>query len=146
MIRRTYAAHGLKGFYPGGTAIALRQMTNWASRQGFTEWARDGAKKALHGGALGADYKTAKLTNVQEIGTGIVGGALACWNHPIEVARIEAQARANSGQPHLGMGGIWAMIVREQGPAGLFKGLVPRMLLGVWQSVCMVSLYKIFAG
>jgi hypothetical protein len=34
------ASHGVKGFYPGGTAIAFRQATNWASRQGFTEGVR----------------------------------------------------------------------------------------------------------
>lgn len=30
----TWNSKGLKGFYPGGTAIAFRQATNWASRQG----------------------------------------------------------------------------------------------------------------
>lgn len=32
-IKNVYGTHGLKGFYPGGTAIAFRQATNWASRQ-----------------------------------------------------------------------------------------------------------------
>ena len=32
-VRAVYASQGLKGFYPGGTAIAFRQATNWASRQ-----------------------------------------------------------------------------------------------------------------
>jgi hypothetical protein len=40
----------MQGFYPGGTAIAFRQMTNWASRQGFTEFVRDRAKVLLSGG------------------------------------------------------------------------------------------------
>ena len=31
------------------------------------------------------------------------------------------------------------MVVKEQGPAGLFKGVVPRMFLGVWQTLCMVT-------
>lgn len=33
----TWAKKGFKGFYPGGTAIAFRQASNWASRQGFTD-------------------------------------------------------------------------------------------------------------
>jgi hypothetical protein len=33
---------GFLGFYPGGTAIAFRQATNWASRQGFTDAVREG--------------------------------------------------------------------------------------------------------
>jgi hypothetical protein len=35
------AGQGFKGFYPGGTAIAFRQATNWASRQGFTDAVRE---------------------------------------------------------------------------------------------------------
>lgn len=135
-IARTYATSGVKGFYPGGSAIALRQMTNWASRQGFTEWARGAVVTMTHGADAPPD---ARLTPAQEIAAGVVGGTLACWNHPIEVARIEAQARANAGEPPLSIGGIWASIVRERGPAGLFKGIVPRAFLGVWQTLCMVS-------
>ena len=58
----------LQGFYPGGTAIAFRQMTNWASRQGFTEAVRNQFKKSFHGSA------DAKLTKSQEVGAGILGG------------------------------------------------------------------------
>jgi hypothetical protein len=32
-MQRTWAAKGIKGFYPGGTALMFRQATNWASRQ-----------------------------------------------------------------------------------------------------------------
>ena len=42
-IRETQARGGIAGFYPGGIAIAFRQATNWASRQGFTEIVRDRA-------------------------------------------------------------------------------------------------------
>ena len=59
---------GLQGFYPGGTAIAFRQMTNWASRQGFTEFIRHEAKVALHGSA------GARLSKGEEIGCGVLGG------------------------------------------------------------------------
>ena len=137
ILRRTYAAKGLAGFYPGGSAIALRQCTNWASRQGFTEAVRDRFKVAFHGD------RGAKLTKAEEVGAGVVGGTLACWNHPIEVVRIEAQAAAHAGQPPRSVPTILADIVRTQGPAGLFKGLVPRVALGVWQTLCMVSLYKV---
>jgi hypothetical protein len=30
--------------------------------------------------------------------SGIIGGTMACWNHPFEVARIEMQSRADQGQ------------------------------------------------
>lgn len=37
------------------------------------------------------------------------------------------------------------MIAREHGVAGLFKGLVPRMCLGVWQTLFMVTGAKMAA-
>jgi hypothetical protein len=36
-IKDTWSNKGFAGFYPGGSAIAFRQATNWASRAGFTE-------------------------------------------------------------------------------------------------------------
>ena len=42
---------------------------------------------------------------------------LACWNHPFEVARIEAQARGDQNQKDLNMVQIFRMIVKEQVPS-----------------------------
>ena len=39
-LTTTWREKGLIGFYPGGSAIAFRQATNWASRQGFTDAVR----------------------------------------------------------------------------------------------------------
>ncbi len=154
----------MKGFYPGGTAIAFRQATNWASRQGFTEAVRERCAHAqrmcvitlasvlmlllhacfrrrfkvlFHGDAK------AKLTKAEEVSAGVVGGTLACWNHPFEVARIEAQARAAAGQPSLSMVNVMRLVVAESGVTGLFTGLVPRIGLGIWQTLFMVTGAKI---
>jgi hypothetical protein len=132
-IHKVYGAHGLKGFYPGGTAIAFRQATNWASRQGFTEIVRGQFKIFFHGD------KDAKLTVAQEAGAGIVGGGLACWNHPFEVARIQMQSAADRGEPKQNMVQVFRTVVREQGYGGLFKGIVPRLALGIWQTLFMVT-------
>ena len=136
-VRRTYAAKGVRGFYPGGTAIAFRQATNWASRQGFTEAVRERLKLHFHGSA------DATLTRSQEVCAGVVGGTLACWNHPFEMARIEAQARAEAGQKALSMPGVFSLVLKEQGPAGLFAGVIPRIGLGIWQTLFMVTGAKI---
>jgi hypothetical protein len=64
---------------------------------------------------------------------------MACWNHPFEVARIEAQARAAAGQPALSMPNVMRMVVAESGVTGLFTGLVPRVMLGIWQTLFMVT-------
>ena len=57
----------------------------------------------------------------QEVTAGIIGGTLACWNHPFEVARIEAQARAAAGEPSLSMVGVMKYVVKQDGFGGLFK-------------------------
>jgi hypothetical protein len=81
-----WQSKGIKGFYPGGTAIAFRQATNWASRQGFTEAVREQFKVIFHDGD-----KSAKLTVAQEAWAGIIGGAVSCWNHPFVSIRTLLQ-------------------------------------------------------
>jgi len=132
-VQQTYARGGIAAFYPGGTAIAFRQATNWASRQGFTEFVRARMKLAFHG-----DVR-AKLTKGQEVGAGVIGGTLACWNHPFEVARIEAQTLGNMGKPVGSMVTVMKDIVRVDGVGGLFRGIAPRVCLGIWQTLFMVT-------
>ena len=96
--RVSWVCPPLQGFYPGGTAIAFRQMTNWASRQGFTEAVREQFKLRLHGS------KSAKLSKAEEVGSGILGGEthallpfLAAVNMPPEL----------SFNVHTVMGAFW---------------------------------------
>jgi hypothetical protein len=128
--------NGIKGFYPGGTAIAFRQATNWASRQGFTDAVRGVMLRTFHDPKNNPD---AKLTVGQEVMSGMLGGFLACWNHPFEVARIEAQARAAAGQTPKSMVRVLRDVHAEYGAAGLFQGLFPRVCLGIWQTLFMVT-------
>lgn len=130
---KTWAEKGLVGFYPGGSAIAFRQATNWASRAGFTEAARGRMRKAIYG-----DEK-AKLSLTQEAMCGCIGGMLSCWNHPFEVARIEMQAAAAAGEASVGMMGVFSNVYGQYGVRGLFQGLIPRMGLNIWQTLFMVS-------
>jgi len=139
-IRETYARSGVKGFYPGGTAIAFRQATNWASRQGFTEIVREKAKAVWY---PDVDSKEVKMTKGQEVICGVIGGTMACWNHPFEVARIEAQTRGSLGQETGSMVSVMKDIIKENGVGGLFRGIVPRVGLGIWQTLFMVTGAKI---
>jgi hypothetical protein len=133
-ISKTWAEKGLKGFYPGASAIAARQASNWAMRQGFTEFVRDKMKKVL-----GVE----KLSVPQEALCGAMGGTMATCNQPFEVSRIQMQAAALEGKPKLSLPGTLALIVREQGPTGLFAGIVPRICLGIWQTIFMVTVPKL---
>lgn len=137
LISTTWKEKGLKGFYPGGSAIAFRQASNWASRQGLTEWARGQIAQKKYGD------RGAKLTKGDEALSGCIGGALSCWNQPFEVARIQMQAAAAAGEEKRSMVGTWQLILKEQGPQGMFKGIVPRIGLGIWQTLFMVTGAKI---
>ncbi len=68
IIKKTWNTRGISGFYPGGTALMLRQGSNWASRQGFTEGFRGLIKKYKYN-----DDNKAKLTVWDEALSGIVG-------------------------------------------------------------------------
>lgn len=137
LARETYAKSGWRGFYPGGSAIALRQATNWASRQGLTEVVRLRLRRYKYGS------ESHSLTKGDEAVCGIIGGTLASWNTPFEVARIEMQARANSGQPKLSLRQVFAYVYAESGALGLFKGIIPRIGLNIWQTLFMVSLVHV---
>jgi len=134
-ISTTYAEKGfIKGFYPGASAIAARQASNWAMRQGFTEFVRDKMKVV---------FGTEKLSVPQEALCGAIGGTMATCNQPFEVARIQMQSAAFEGKPKLSMGSTLGLIVKEQGPMGLFAGIVPRICLGIWQTIFMVTVPKV---
>lgn len=135
--KETLSKKGLAGFYPGGSAIAFRQATNWASRVGFTQLVRDQMKQWKYGNTK------VQLSNREEALCGVIGGALSCWNHPFEVARIEMQARASLGESKMSMMQVFGQVYKEHGVPGLFKGVVPRIFLGVWQTLFMVSFAKI---
>merc|ERR1712028_130846 len=81
---KTWAEKGIKGFYPGGSAIAFRQATNWASRQGFTDAVRSVMLSTTGGNGQG------KLTVGQEVCSGMLespirssedrdAGSGSCW-------------------------------------------------------------------
>lgn len=136
-VSSTFAEKGIKGFYPGASAIAARQASNWAMRQGFCEFVRHRLKLFLH------NDEKAKLTVPQEALCGAIGGTMATCNQPFEVARIQMQAAAFEGKAKLSMGSTLSMVVKEQGVAGLFAGIVPRICLGVWQTIFMVTVPKL---
>ena len=53
------------------------------------------------------------------------------------------QSAAFEGKPKLSVGSTLGLIVKEQGPMGLFAGIVPRICLGIWQTIFMVTVPKV---
>ena len=132
--QETFRTQGIKGFYHGGVPLMLRQGSNWASRQGISEYVRY-LFKSRHD-----NPKTAKLSLGEEAISGIIGGALSTWNQPFEVLRIQAQFAAAKGETQKGMVETAKVIVKEQGIAGLFQGIAPRIGLAIGQTLFLVTI------
>lgn len=131
-----YRREGIKGINKGVNAVAIRQMTNWGSRFGLSRLAENGIRKAT-GKAEGE-----KLGAFEKIVASGLGGGLSAWNQPIEVIRVEMQSRTvDPNRPQkMTVGNTFKYIYQSNGVKGLYRGVVPRIGLGMWQTICMVAL------
>ncbi|EAT91392.1 hypothetical protein HBI56_014970 [Parastagonospora nodorum] len=131
-----YRKEGIRGINRGVNAVAVRQVTNWGSRFGLSRVAENGIRKVRNkeGGE--------KLTVMEKITASALGGGLSAWNQPIEVIRVEMQSKTvDPNRPkNLTVGKAFNYIYSNNGVKGLYRGVAPRIGLGVWQTVCMVAL------
>jgi len=133
-----YRREGIRGINKGVNAVAVRQCTNWGSRMGFACLAESSIRK-VQGKAEGD-----QLGALEKITSSTIGGALATWNQPIEVVRVEMQSMAKDAQSanrpaKPTIFNTLGYIYRENGMKGLYRGVTPRVGLGIWQTICMVS-------
>lgn len=135
-----FRREGIRGINKGVNAVAIRQMTNWGSRFGFSRLAEDGIK------TLTGKGRDQKLNAVEKIAASVVGGGLSAWNQPIEVIRVEMQSKTpDPNRPkNLGVFSAAKYIYLNNGMKGLYRGVAPRIGLGVWQTVFMVAFGDIF--
>jgi hypothetical protein len=131
-----YRREGIRGINRGVNAVALRQMTNWGSRFGLSRLAEEGIRKISHKG------EGQKLSAWEKILASGLGGGLSAWNQPIEVIRVEMQSKTEDpNRPkNLTVGKTMKYIYSTNGIKGLYRGVTPRIGLGVWQTICMVAL------
>lgn len=136
VFKEIYQKEGIKGINKGVNAVAMRQCTNWGSRFGLARLAEDWIKTLSNKG------KDDKLNAFEKILSSIIGGGLSAWNQPFEVARVEMQSRVNDpNRPkNLTVGKTLKYVYQTHGIKGLYKGVTPRIGLGVWQTIFMVSL------
>lgn len=80
VARSIYRREGVRGLNKGVNAVALRQMTGWMSRIGITRFNEGIVRWATGKG------QTDKLSNIEKIAASCGGGALSCWNQPLEVS------------------------------------------------------------
>jgi hypothetical protein len=125
IVRRVIQENGVWGMYAGMKPMCIRQATNWASRAGFTEIARTSLQLSQYG-------------LIGEIVAGTIGGVGSCWNTPIETIRVYMQRDVSQGIEVKSMAQYWDAIVDESGYPGLFRGVTPRAIQAIWQTVFLV--------
>jgi hypothetical protein len=81
-----------------------------------------------------------KLSIPEKLIASVIGGALGCWNQPIEVIRVEMQSQIK--QPdrpaNLNIVSTARYIYEKHGLFGFYRGITPRIGLSVYLTVCMV--------
>ena len=135
-----YRKEGIRGINKGVNAVAIRQTTNWGSRFGLSRLAETGIRK------LTGKEDGTKLSSAEKILASGLGGGLSAWNQPIEVIRIEMQSKTEDpNRPkNLTVGKTLKYIYGQDGLRGLYRGVTPRIALGVWQTICMVALGDLY--
>ncbi|KAK9711855.1 hypothetical protein K7432_007528 [Basidiobolus ranarum] len=131
IARDIFQKEGIVGLNKGVSAVALRQMTNWGSRFGISR-----VTESL----IRGEDKTRKLENSERIFSSVIGGALSCWNQPIEVIRVEmqSQAKAVDRPEKLNIFNTGKYIYERNGFKGFYRGVTPRICLSVYLTTCMV--------
>lgn len=131
-----YRREGVRGINKGVNAVAIRQMTNWGSRFGLSRLAESGIR------SVAGKEDGVPLAAWEKILASALGGGLSAWNQPIEVIRVEMQSKTNdpSRPRNLTVGKAFRYIYAQNGIRGLYRGVVPRVGLGVWQTICMVAM------
>ncbi|KAI9053892.1 hypothetical protein LZ554_002837 [Drepanopeziza brunnea f. sp. 'monogermtubi'] len=130
-----YRQEGIRGINKGVNAVAIRQMSNWGSRFGLSRLAEQGIRK------LAGKDDSVKLNAWEKILASSLGGGLSAWNQPIEVIRVEMQSKKEDpNRPKkMTVGNTAKYIYQNNGLKGLYRGVVPRAGLSVWQTICMVA-------
>ncbi|KAE8344700.1 hypothetical protein BDV24DRAFT_148896 [Aspergillus arachidicola] len=125
---------GIRGVNKGVNAVALRQITGWSSRIGIARFAEERIRWM-------SGKEEERLGFGEKILASTIGGALSCWNQPFEVLRVEMQSMKEpkrAARPT--MISTLKKIIRTSGVKGLFRGVVPRIGVAGWATICMVGL------
>ncbi|GAW15242.1 hypothetical protein ANO14919_046510 [Xylariales sp. No.14919] len=127
---------GIRGVNRGVNAVALRQITGWSSRIGISRVTETQIRSVT------GKTHNERLSFGEKILASSLGGALSCWNQPFEVLRVEMQSLTNDpGRPEkLTMASTAKHIIKTSGVTGFFRGVVPRIGVAAWATICMVGL------
>lgn len=137
-----YRKEGIRGINKGVNAVAIRQTTNWGSRFGLSRLAETAIRRVT------GKEESDKLSGVEKVIASGLGGGLSAWNQPIEVIRVEMQSKKDDpNRPkNLTVGKTLKYIYGTNGLKGLYRGVTPRIGLGIWQTICMVALGDMYVS
>lgn len=140
VFKDIFRKEGIRGINKGVNAVAIRQMTNWGSRFGFSRLAEEVIRTASN------KSDDVPLNAFEKVLGSVIGGGLSAWNQPIEVIRVEMQSKTSDpNRPkNLTVAGAFKYIYQQNGVKGLYRGVAPRLGLSVWQTVFMVAFGDIF--
>ncbi|KAJ0417195.1 mitochondrial carrier domain-containing protein [Aspergillus carlsbadensis] len=126
---------GIRGINRGVNAVALRQVTGWSSRIGISRFAEESIRSAA------GKARDEKLRFADKILASTIGGALSCWNQPFEVLRVEMQSmKSDPARPAKATIVLtFKHILKSSGFRGFFRGVVPRIGVASWATICMVG-------
>ncbi|KAI5478083.1 mitochondrial carrier domain-containing protein [Pseudohyphozyma bogoriensis] len=137
VFRDILAKEGIRGVNKGVNAVAMRQVTGWASRMGISRFIEDLIRKGT------GKTQNQSLSAVEKILASCGGGALSCWNQPFEVLRVEMQSAVPSALHQSGKRPtVWEtakFIYARNGALGFFRGVTPRILLAASATTSMVA-------
>jgi len=125
VTQRIIREKGAVGMFIGGGPMCLRQASNWASRSCFTEIAR-------------TQLRMSQFGMMGEIGAGVIGGLGSCWNTPIETVRVNMQKDVAEGKEAKTFMEYVDQIKEDGGVPSLFRGVTPRGIQAIWQTVFLV--------
>lgn len=117
--------------FVGGGPMAARQATNWSIRSTMTEVCR-------------TSLKLSRFGSVGEIASGVIGGFTSCINTPLETVRVLMQRDISAGVVPKTFNRYISDIIDETGVPGLYRGVSPRAVQAMWQTVFMVVVPNIF--
>lgn len=122
---------GILGLNKGVSAVAIRQMSTWGSRIGITRAVEYVMKP-----------KGRDLSVSERMSAATLSGILSCWNHPIEVIRIEMQnAMKNPSRPQqMTLRSTAKYVFQTSGLFGFYRGVLPRIGISVYMTLCVVVL------
>lgn len=136
VFKEIYKKEGIVGINKGINAVALRQMSNWGLRFGFSRYSEDLIRKFKGKGPNDS------LTAVERMVASSSAAFAPCLNQFFEVARIEMQSKTvDPNRPkNMNMVTCLKYIYKTSGWKGLYKGVTLRMALSGYQSLFMIGI------